>query len=123
MSSYQTSKREAAHEDSAWSVLWTAGDKIVSGSIDETVKVHRACRLGPCFLERLSPLLQPPLLSPLSSLHTHFLILAAHTLSCGGCMEGCMRGCDHVEWTEQRGGMRKCGRRCWKWLSGAAASS
>ena len=36
---FTTSKREASHDDSAWSVLWTSDDKIVSGSIDETVKV------------------------------------------------------------------------------------
>ena len=38
---FQTSKRESSHDDSAWSVLWTADDKIVSGSIDETVKVSK----------------------------------------------------------------------------------
>lgn len=43
MSSYQTNRRENAHEDSAWAVLWTSDDKIVSGSIDETVKVSDPC--------------------------------------------------------------------------------
>jgi WD40 repeat protein len=37
---FQTTKRESSHDDSAWSVVWTADDRIVSGSIDETVKVH-----------------------------------------------------------------------------------
>ena len=36
---FQTTKRESSHDDSAWSVVWTADDRIVSGSIDETVKV------------------------------------------------------------------------------------
>jgi len=77
MSSYQTSKREAAHEDSAWSVLWTAGDKIVSGSIDETVKVQslpprpvfsRKAFAPPAASSPLSSLLSPlPLPHPRSS--------------------------------------------------------
>jgi hypothetical protein len=39
---FQTTKRESSHDDSAWSVVWTADDRIVSGSIDETVKVKVA---------------------------------------------------------------------------------
>jgi hypothetical protein len=89
MSSYQTSKREAAHEDSAWSVLWTAGDKIVSGSIDETVKV--LCPPRPVFYG-----LRPSRsLLPLSSLlfllpHPRSVCnnIFPHTPSRGGCMKG-----------------------------------
>ena len=39
---YQTVKREGAHEDSVWGVVWTQDDKLISGSIDETVKVWKA---------------------------------------------------------------------------------
>jgi hypothetical protein len=74
MSSYQTSKREAAHEDSAWSVLWTAGDKIVSGSIDETVKVQS---LPPRPVFSRKAFAPPAASSPLSSLLSLLLILAA----------------------------------------------
>ena len=42
---YHTTKRESAHDDSAWSVVWTSDDKIISGSIDETVKVGVRCFL------------------------------------------------------------------------------
>ncbi|KAJ1493589.1 WD40-repeat-containing domain protein [Baffinella frigidus] len=42
MAAYQTVKREAAHEDSVWGVVWTHDDKLISGSIDETVKVWKA---------------------------------------------------------------------------------
>jgi len=36
---FQTEKREGAHEDSVWAVAWPTDDRLMSGSIDETVKV------------------------------------------------------------------------------------
>eukprot|EP00961_Rhodomonas_salina_P110871 1492014-Rhodomonas_salina.2 len=35
-------KREGAHEDSAWAVAWPTEERLISGSIDETVKVRSA---------------------------------------------------------------------------------
>ena len=37
---YHTSRKPAAHDDSIWAVTWPTEDKLITGSIDETVKVE-----------------------------------------------------------------------------------
>ena len=50
-SQYQTSRKTAAHDDSIWAVAWPTDDKLITGSIDETVKVWRASEDGNAPLE------------------------------------------------------------------------
>ena len=38
---YQTSRKTASHEDSIWAVTWPTEEQLITGSIDETVKVVR----------------------------------------------------------------------------------
>ena len=38
---YQTSRKTSAHDDSIWAVTWPTEDKLITGSIDETVKVWK----------------------------------------------------------------------------------
>eukprot|EP00960_Hanusia_phi_P054034 762521-Hanusia_phi.AAC.34 len=39
--SYKTQKKNALHEDSVWALSWPQDDRLISGSIDETVKVWK----------------------------------------------------------------------------------
>ncbi|EKX42242.1 hypothetical protein GUITHDRAFT_111803 [Guillardia theta CCMP2712] len=38
---YKTQKKNALHEDSIWALSWPQDDRLISGSIDETVKVWK----------------------------------------------------------------------------------
>ena len=38
---YETSRKTSSHDDSIWAVTWPTDDKLITGSIDETVKVRR----------------------------------------------------------------------------------
>mmetsp|Transcript_12331 Transcript_12331/g.31862 ORF Transcript_12331/g.31862 Transcript_12331/m.31862 type:complete len:309 (-) Transcript_12331:27-953(-) len=76
---YQTSRKEQAHEDSAWAVLWTNDDKIVSGSIDETVKVWAP-------KTETSPV---PKLEEVSTFTGHFLGVVSMSASSDGRLCAC----------------------------------
>ena len=43
---YDTSRKTSAHDDSIWAVTWPTEDKLITGSIDETVKVGGDERRG-----------------------------------------------------------------------------
>ena len=72
---YTTSKKAASHDDSIWAATWPTEDKVITGSIDETVKVWKPAT------EKNSD--QPPL-EVTSTMPGHFLGVVSLSSSTDG---------------------------------------
>jgi len=72
---YQTSRKTASHEDSIWAVTWPTEEQLITGSIDETVKVWKPAA------EKISD--QPPI-EVTSTMPGHFLGVVSLSSSSDG---------------------------------------